>query len=1072
MASRHSVSFDLLVFLFVLAFSGLSAAKAQPAVARQIGLGDRIACQTAIEEVYWRHRSSGAENAPKLPFNQAVPQELIRRKAEDAILKSLALERYWNVRITAEQLQAELNRMASQSRSREVLRELFAALGNDADVAAECLARPLLADRLIQTYYAYDERFHGKLKAQAQASLARASSLARAGGQYREVEWQRRTSASSHLPTPNVVAMEPALFDARIRELRGSLADRGGKLPLGRVSPLREDDSRFYALSVLALDDQHVRLTTAEWPKMPFESWWLQARTDLPMQLNAEAFRFRLPQVGGSQCRDDSWLPTAQLLDPRYWHTAVWTGSEMIVFGGMSSVGTVYNDGARYNPATDTWTHVATKGGPSARVMHVAVWTGKEMVVWGGTGDTTGGRYNPVTDTWKPMNTTGAPAWRFYASAVWTGQEMLVWGGEDGGTLNDGGRYNPATNSWSAMAKPVLAPRAYQAAVWTGAEMVVWGGYDGFIGKMYGDGARYNPTTNSWKSVSSQNAPNARYFHTAVWTGTEMIVWGGINYPNYDLSGGRYNPSTNTWTPTSLINAPSLRWMHMAVWTGKEMVVEGGTPANAAGGRYDPATDVWTSTNPRNAAVNGQGITAVWTGKEMILWGGLDDDFIFHNDGGRYNPAKDRWLRTSTMNVPAARGLHSAVWTGSEMIVWGGYTGTYPNTGGRYDPATDSWRTTSTVGAPGGRENAAAVWTGAEAMFWGGDPDNYPQGTGGRYNPVSDSWKLITNTNAPFQRYGHTGVWTGTEMIIFGGMADDDAGWRYNPATDTWKSTSVLNGPGARYLPAAVWSGSEMLIWGGMLFDLNSPVGSRYDPATDTWTEINKSGSPVVREWPVNVWTGSEMIVWGGQNLNKGEVYNDGGRYNPVTNSWKNTSQIGAPSPRVGQGVWSGSELVIWGGDWDSSGGRYHPASDSWKPTSRVNAPPVRGGGRWSTVWTGYQMIIWGGIIETQQGNLYCASGVPNSPPIAVDDSYTAKQNKKFVAGTKISVLINDSDPNGDLLTAVRMSRPAHGTLVFNSNGTFTYKPVAGFVGSDSFTYKANDGVASSNVATVTITVQ
>ncbi len=75
--------------------------------------------------------------------------------------------------------------------------------------------------------------------------------------------------------------------------------------------------------------------------------------------------------------------------------------------------------------------------------------------------------------------------------------------------------------------------------------------------------------------------------------------------------------------------------------------------------------------------------------------------------------------------------------------------------------------------------------------------------------------------------------------------------------------------------------------------------------------------------------------------------------------------------------------MLTWGGSFDSSGGRYNPATDSWKPTTKVNAPFERAGGRWSTVWTGEQMIIWGGIDDTQQGNLYCASGVANTAPVA-----------------------------------------------------------------------------------------
>src|SRR5207249_9796665 len=69
-------------------------------------------------------------------------------------------------------------------------------------------------------------------------------------------------------------------------------------------------------------------------------------------------------------------------------------------------------------------------------------------------------------------------------------------------------------------------------------------------------------------------------------------------------------------------------------------------------------------------------------------------------------------------------------------------------------------------------------------------------------------------------------------------------------------------------------------------------------------------------------------------------------------------------------------------------------------------------------------------------------------------------------------VLANDGDVDGDPLTAILISGPTHGTLTSNSDGSFSYSPAANFNGTDSFTYKANDGTADSGVATVTITVK
>ena len=128
--------------------------------------------------------------------------------------------------------------------------------------------------------------------------------------------------------------------------------------------------------------------------------------------------------------------------------------------------------------------------------------------------------------------------------------------------------------------------------------MIVWGG-----GGDAGDtntGGKYNPTTNSWTATSTTNAPSARAGHTAVWTGTQMIVWGGVTQNGLVLNtGGRYDPSTDSWTATSTTNAPAGRWVHTAVWADSEMIVWGGLTSRdlvKTGGSYCAATPNATPT--------------------------------------------------------------------------------------------------------------------------------------------------------------------------------------------------------------------------------------------------------------------------------------------------------------------------------------------------------------------------------------------------------------------------------------------------------------------------------------------
>ena len=131
------------------------------------------------------------------------------------------------------------------------------------------------------------------------------------------------------------------------------------------------------------------------------------------------------------------------------------------------------------------------------------------------------------------------------------------------------------TDRWGATSIfHVFSARGGHTAVWTGSEMIVWGGFNS--SGALNTGGRYNPSTDSWRATSTTNAPTARGDHTAVWTGREMIVWGGGNNANLLDTGGRYNPSTDSWTATSTTNAPSARSDQTVVWTGSAMIVWGG----------------------------------------------------------------------------------------------------------------------------------------------------------------------------------------------------------------------------------------------------------------------------------------------------------------------------------------------------------------------------------------------------------------------------------------------------------------------------------------------------------------
>ena len=338
------------------------------------------------------------------------------------------------------------------------------------------------------------------------------------------------------------------------------------------------------------------------------------------------------------------------------------------------------------------WKSINTTNPPTARSKHTAVWTGTEMIVWGGaldsgrTSTNTGGRFNPSTNTWTALSTDGAPSARYGHAAIWTGTEMIIWGGQQGISLQkSGGRYNPSTNSWSLLSDGGDCPtaRKYHSAVWTGAEMIVWGGYDGLSGTGKTDkGAKYNPSTNNWTSMTTTNAPHSRSLHPAVWANNRMIVWGGETYSS-DItnSGGLYDPTSNIWSSISITNAPSSRKNHSAVWSGSEMIIWGGEIGSYKlnnGGRYNPLTDSWQNVTITNAPSARTDHKVVWTGSEMIIWGGrvgeegMSGVMATTNTGSAYNPTTNSWNTLSSVFAPSSRDNHSAIWTGTEMIIWGG----------------------------------------------------------------------------------------------------------------------------------------------------------------------------------------------------------------------------------------------------------------------------------------------------------------------------------------------------------------------------------------------------------------
>ena len=275
----------------------------------------------------------------------------------------------------------------------------------------------------------------------------------------------------------------------------------------------------------------------------------------------------------------------------RHTNEFVWTGSHLFVWNPV-------HHGALYDPLTDLWTPASVMGepGPSELSEYSLVWTGQEFLVWGGrvvgTHYDTGAAYNPATDTWRAITTVGAPAARSLHTAIWDGQHMIVWGGESSVWYNDGGRYDPQTDSWSPLSlSDAPVGRSSHSAVWTGTEMIVWGGYYYSSGQVpLNSGGRYDPATDTWTPMSAVGAPSARLGHGAVWTGQEMFVTYGTG-PGAAGFPGLYDPAADGWrTVTNPSGEPQRASNNdsTVLWTGTEVLMFSGNVV-----RYNPVTDRW-----------------------------------------------------------------------------------------------------------------------------------------------------------------------------------------------------------------------------------------------------------------------------------------------------------------------------------------------------------------------------------------------------------------------------------------------------------------------------------------------
>jgi len=350
----------------------------------------------------------------------------------------------------------------------------------------------------------------------------------------------------------------------------------------------------------------------------------------------------------------------------------------------------------------------------------------------------------------------------------------------------------------------------------------------------------------------------------SVWTGTEMLIWGGDGERQHD-DGAGYDPRRGSWRrlpdgPLAARNAPA------AVWTGKEMLLWGGHSkegGHADGAAFDPVAGTWRriADAPMRSAGRPVGL---WTGTEMLVMVGFNG-----TDAIAYNPASNTWRRLPDLPGQMTAPESSVVWTGTNIVasltvgIGSSQIGFFT-----MDPAGKTWTQLPRLGVAGGAMSLIGLaWTGDRLLAVVGR-------TAATLEPGATSWTGVVQLPENLRIRTGFSVWTGTELLH---SLNGNETLVIDPARRTWRTTPA-GGLKPTEQPAAVWADGVLLVWGGFP-DKADGVVLRPNAAPGL-----ASAAPELPATPpsapdrVPVWAGSDnragfldrsgpFVVWNGRML-------------------------------------------------------------------------------------------------------------------------------------------------------------------------------------------------------------
>ncbi|WP_147439414.1 kelch repeat-containing protein [Corallococcus sp. CA049B] len=780
-----------------------------------------------------------------------------------------------------------------------------------------------------------------------------------------------------------------------------------------------------------------------------------------------------------------SWSPADVMTTSRAFHTATHLqDGRVLVAGGIAPGGARHASAEVFNPATGSWSPVANMAVGRSHAIATLLPSGAVLVSGGGTVNTAE-MFNPTTEQWEPA---GAPSVnrQSHAATLLPDGKVLVSGGSiTGGTtfLASTELFDPSTRLWKTQASMGTARCWHSSSLQPDGSVLVLGGSSvdqpnnsGYY-NVLATSEIYVPARGTWQQGSSLNKGRAQHTATLLPSG-RILATGGV-YQVYGVGQTYLNTaevleSAGQWSQAPAFGAPRMKHTVTPLPSGQLLAVGGEDASGALSTTdlYDRHGARWGGAGWMLRPRTQHTATLLPSGRVLVTGG--SDGFAPVPEAELYDAASSQWLPAGRMSVERARHTATLLPSGKVLVTGGrSYYGVHA-TVELYDPRSGLWTAASPMAVPRASHTATLLPNG-KVLVAGGTNGTAPLNTAQVYDPATDTWgAVLTMLTA---REDHTAtVLASGKVLLVGGITTGGGATaeveQFDPGLNSWARLARLGVPRAGHAATLLPSGDVVITGGHSGAESYFNSVERFEATTATWDFL----APMV-----TARTGHAATL-----LPTGEVLVSGGRNSTVlasVESFDPVSAVASARPTL-----DAPRILSPGATFIATGTRLRgPSGGSGANTgSSANDAPVV---RLMNVESG---AVFGvkGVTDWQDGKQFSARAptVPagqylllvtvqgvtggrmvrvtdeNAAPVALNASLSVSKN------TPIAVTLNGVDADSDSLTYAIVQAPQHGTLS-GAGASHVYTPQPGYSGLDTFTFRVSDGVADSNLGTVTLRV-